>query len=211
MTFYDVAAPVYGFWAALTELKAHQQAVATLRECPIRNLLEVAVGTGTECAEVRADPALDRCVGVDFSMAMLKRARRRVEAPERKRALLCRADARALPFRDGSFDSLLNCYMIDLLPEADIPAVMQEFRRVLGPDGRLVLVTMAQQKPAFQRLWMGIYRHAPFLVGGCRPIDAAKWLREAGWQVERAEQISQLGFRRALMVARPSPPQRVEA
>ena len=54
-----------------------------------------------------------------------------------------------------------NCYMIDLLPEAEIPIVMREFRRVLRSDGCLVLVTMADQKPALQKLWMALYRHAP--------------------------------------------------
>ena len=211
MTFYDLAAPVYGVWAALTESKAHRRAVAALIECPIRNLLEVAVGTCTECAKIQADPTLDGCLVVDLSMAMLKRARRRLEAPRRKRALLCQADARALPFRAGSFDGLLNCYMIDLLSEADIPAVMQEFRRVLCPDGRLLLVPMARQKPIVQELWMWVFRHFPLLVGGCRPLDVAGWLRRSGWQLERQEQISQMGVRSELFVARPSPPQRAGA
>lgn len=203
MTFYDLAAPVYGFWAVLTETTAHQRALAVLREHTGRELLEVAVGTGTEYARLSADPASGRCVGVDLSMAMLKRARRRIRADYGRRALLCRTDARALPFRSGSFDTILNCYMIDLLPDGDIPVVMREFQRVLRAGGRLVLVTMGQQTPIVQRLWMALFHHFPLLVGGCRPIDAGRWLRGSGWKVERQEQVSQMGFRSELLLARP--------
>jgi ubiquinone/menaquinone biosynthesis C-methylase UbiE len=40
----------------------------------------------------------------------------------------------------------LNCYMLDLLLEAEIPIVLREFRRVLRPDGCLVLLIMADQR-----------------------------------------------------------------
>jgi len=203
MTFYDFAAPVYGIWAALVESRAHSLAKQAILARAGRDLLEVAVGTGTEWGRFLADSGFKRCVGVDLSMGMLKRARKQLTAAQNKDALLCQADARALPFRTASFDRLLNCYMIDLLPEAEIPIVMREFRRVLRADGHLVLVTMAEQKGAVQTIWMALYRRAPLLVGQCRPVDAAKWLRASGWQVEREEPVSQIGFRSSLIVARP--------
>ena len=203
MTFYDFAAPLYGIWAAAVETRANRLAWEALAAHPGRDLLEVAVGTAMESSRLAAGSTFRRFVGVDLSMGMLKRARRRLGAAPEKRAWLCQADARSLPFRAGSFDALINCYMIDLLPEAEIPIVMREFRRVLRSEGRLVLVTMAEQKPAFQRLWMTIYRHEPLVVGGCRPLDAAKWLKGSGWEVEREEEISQMGFRSAVVVARP--------
>jgi ubiquinone/menaquinone biosynthesis C-methylase UbiE len=163
--------------------------------------LEVAVGTGTECAKLATSGAFDICAGADLSAHMLKRARRRGAS-----LLLCRADARALPFRSGSFDDILNSYMIDLLAEDEIPAALSEFKRVLRSGGRLVLVTMGRQRPLLQRIWMMLYRCSPLLVGGCRPVDAAKWLEDTGWQIERCEQVSQMGFRSELLVVRASGP-----
>ncbi len=93
--------------------------------------------------------------------------------------------------------------MVDLFSESEIPIVLGEFQRVLRSDGRLVLLAMAEQKAVFQKLWMSLYRLAPVLVGNCRPIDTAQWLRKSGWEVEREERITQLGFRSALLVARP--------
>ena len=206
MTFYDFAAPVYGIWAALVETRAHRLAREALAAHPGRDLLEVAVGTGMEFSELAAGSGFRRLVGVELSMGMLKRAHRRRRAAPQRRTSLCQADARALPFRAKSFDSLLNCYMIDLLPETEIPIVMGEFRRVLRSDGCLVLVAMAEQRPALQRLWMTLYRRAPFLVGSCRPVDATKWLNGAVWELERKEEVSQRGFRSQMIVARPHIP-----
>jgi ubiquinone/menaquinone biosynthesis C-methylase UbiE len=207
MTFYDFVAPVYGIWAAILESRAHRLAREALATLQCGDLLEVATGTGTELGRLSAASVFRRSVGVDFSAGMLKRARKHLARNAAKSpAWLCQADARALPFRAESFDALLNCYMIDLLPEPEIPVAMREFRRVLRPGGRLVLVTMARQSPAVQRLWMALYRRAPLAVGGCRPLDAAKWLRESDWKLERQEQISQMGFRSELIVAQPLPP-----
>ncbi len=206
MTFYDFAAPVYGIWAAVLESRAHRLAGDALASHPGLDLLEVAVGTGTASSALPVVAAFRRCVGVDLSMGMLKRARRHFRSVREERTWLCQADARALPFRAGSFDALLNCYMIDLLPEPEISVALREFRRVLRPEGCLVLLLMAEQKPALQRLWMLLYRHAPLLVGGCRPVDAATWLNRSGWELERQEEISQRGFRSRLIVARPHAP-----
>ena len=201
MTVYDLLAPVYGAWTALFEVKAHRRAAALLGKSPCQHLLEVAVGTGTEFALLSTDPGRTVCVGVDLSAAMLAQARRKIEPGAR--AILCQADVRALPFRAASFDCLLSCYLIDLVPESDITVVLEEFARVLRPEGRLVLVVMAEQAPVVQQAWMMLFRHVPALVGGCRPIPAANWLRTCGWHVERQEQITQCGFRSELLLARP--------
>lgn len=177
--------------------------MAVLRGCPCENLLEVAVGTGTEFATLSAEPGRNLCVGVDLSAGMLKLTRRRIRRASGGRGLLCLADACALPFRAESFDCLLSCYMLDLLPGSNIPVVLREFHRVLRREGLLVLVVMGEQSPVVQQAWMTLFRHIPALVGGCRPIQAADWLRTLGWEIECQEQITQSGFRSAVLAARP--------
>ena len=94
--------------------------------------------------------------------------------------------------------------MIDLLPDNDIPIALGEFHRVLRPGGLLVLVVMGLQAWALQRTWMMLFRRIPALVGGCRPVEAAAWLRASGWNLETREHIVQSGFRSEILVARPS-------
>ncbi|MCP9234450.1 methyltransferase domain-containing protein [Lewinella sp. JB7] len=49
------------------------------------------------------------------------------------------ADAKDLPFPDGSLDLMLNTFLIDRLP--DLPAAFTEWRRVLKPGGRLITIS----------------------------------------------------------------------
>lgn len=82
-------------------------------------------------------------VGADLSATFLARAAEDGHA----RALASRftaADMRALPFRDGSFDAVVNLYSslgLFLDDREDINA-LAEMRRVLRPGGRLLVETM---------------------------------------------------------------------
>lgn len=203
MRVYDLLAPVYGAWSAVTESKAHDKALEILEGCGYRDFLEVAVGTGSELARMSAGRNSRTCIGIDLSFGMLKRAKRTIRRPRAGYCSLCQADARLLPFRSGSFDCLLNCYMLDLLPEREIPVVLCEFRRVLSPGGLLVLTSMARQSAILERPWMALYRLSPALVGGCRPVAAAAWLENTGWRIESRELIRQNGFRSEVLAARP--------
>jgi ubiquinone/menaquinone biosynthesis C-methylase UbiE len=81
-----------------------------------------------------------RVVGVDVSDSMLAEARRRAGANHPPRWV--RADYRRLPFRWAAFDTVLNLFTSFGFYGEDADArVLDEFRRVLRPGGRLVLDT----------------------------------------------------------------------
>jgi SAM-dependent methyltransferase len=71
-------------------------------------------------------------VGLDLSPEMAKLARARVDA-----ALV--ADLRRLPFASGQLGAVLALYSLIHVRRAEVPAVFEEFRRVLRPGGRLLL------------------------------------------------------------------------
>jgi len=71
--------------------------------------------------------------------------------------------------------------------------------------GLLVLAAMGEQAGVVQKVWMKLFCHVPELIGGCRPIHTAGWLRSAGWDVEYEEQVAQLGLRSEVLAARPQP------
>jgi ubiquinone/menaquinone biosynthesis C-methylase UbiE len=200
---YDVLAPFYGAWAELTETRARHRALELAKIQPGESVLEVAVGTGRLFSTLARAANLKRCVGVEVSSGMLRRARGRLDSEFRRACTLCRADAVELPFPGEMFDVLFNCYMLDLLPEADIARALEEFRRVLKSSGRLVLVVMAEQGKLLNTAWMGIYRHAPLFLGGCRPVALNPLLKETGWRVEVQEMLRQWRFRSLVFLARP--------
>jgi ubiquinone/menaquinone biosynthesis C-methylase UbiE len=202
--FYDRVAPVYGFWSGLFESRAAQQAYEVASLAGGERVLEVAVGGGEFHSVLAKTRGLRQCVGVDLSRPMLARARRRLEVSGSGPGNLCRASAVALPFGGGAFDILFNLYMIDLLLEEDVPGVLREFARVLRPEGRLILLSMARQAEWVNAIWTWLYRRSPVLVGGCRPVPVAEMLRQNGWSINLCEKISQGGFRSELVVAQVS-------
>ncbi|MFI6076113.1 class I SAM-dependent methyltransferase [Actinoplanes sp. NPDC051343] len=98
------------------------------------DVLEVAVGTGLNLGLY---PPGTRLTGVDLSPEMLARARSRsaaINAPIE----LKEADVEALPFGDGTFDTVVSTLAMCAVP--DERAAVLEMRRVLRPGGRLLLL-----------------------------------------------------------------------
>ncbi len=201
--FYERMAPLYDLWAELFETKARMRAEELLDIQKGETLLEAAIGPGRHFLKLAQKSPLKMSVGMDLSSRMLQLAHGRLQRSRRINIHLCRGNATSIPFRDGVFDKILNCYMLDLLQKEDLPLVLAEFKRVLKITGRLVVMNMAEQSPVFNRLWMSVYRHNPLLVGGCHPIEAIAWIEECGWQILQHEEIRQSGFRTELVSAKP--------
>lgn len=96
--------------------------------------LEVAVGTGLN---VPLYPDHVRLTGLDLSPEMLAIARRRVTDLDRE-VDLQEGDAHHLPFEDASFDAVVCTYSLCNIP--DPRQAVAEMKRVLRPQGRLILV-----------------------------------------------------------------------
>lgn len=114
-----------------------REAAAAALEKGARQVLDVATGTGKLAfALKRASPDC-AVTGVDFAAPMLELAR---EAALRRglEVEFAEADGTALPFQDGSFDAVTIAY--GLRNFTDVDAGLREFRRVLRPGGRLVVL-----------------------------------------------------------------------
>lgn len=72
----------------------------------------------------------------DFSPGMLVEARTAL-GPAAARFVLAEADAQALPLADESFDGVIAHHMLYHVP--DRPRAYAEFRRVLAPDGVVIV------------------------------------------------------------------------
>ena len=122
--------------------QAEEQALAAARlaGCPDGgDLLDVPCGFGRHSLPLAR--AGYRVTGVDRSQVLLDEAARRA-AGERGPKLV-RADYRELPFADASFDAALNLFTsLGYLGDEEDTRVLAEIRRVLRPEGRLVIETM---------------------------------------------------------------------
>jgi ubiquinone/menaquinone biosynthesis C-methylase UbiE len=191
---YSQTAFIYDLWGMLTETRARQKALEFAEIQNGESVLEVAVGTGLTFLEIlKANPDGEN-VGIDLTPAMLEKARRRASRSGTTHYQLDTGDAYALQFPDQRFDLLMNNYMFDLLPEKDFPVVLAEFKRVLKPGGRLVLVNMTRPERFYQQIWEGVYHLNPRWLGGCRGVLLYEHLGNAGFQNIKREFLSQFGF-----------------
>jgi ubiquinone/menaquinone biosynthesis C-methylase UbiE len=198
---YRRVAPVYDLWARLTEHRARARCLELAKVRDGESVLEVAVGTGLLFEQVVRNNPQGRTEGIDLTDSMLARAQTRVRGLPGAHHLAV-GDARRLDFEDSSFDLLINNYMFDLLPEHAFALVLNEFRRVLRPTGRVVLVNTALSDALPSRIWESLYRIDARLMGGCRGVSLAGTVVEVGFVVEHEERLSQLGFPSEILVAR---------
>jgi SAM-dependent methyltransferase len=71
---------------------------------------------------------------------MRESSRRKIQAAELTNVEVVEADAAALPFDDNTFDAVISASAIYTLP--DIPAALQEWRRVLKRGGLLAFSSL---------------------------------------------------------------------
>ena len=107
---------------------------------PEGRLLDIGTGTG-RVLELLA-PRVREGLGVDASKAMLALARARLSAPGLAHCAVRLADMYRLPLADRSFDTVV---LQMVLHHAEDPAgAVQEATRVLSPNGRLLVIDLAE-------------------------------------------------------------------
>ena len=159
-------------------------------------VFELGCGTGRLAHRLLRDelPAGVRYRGVDLSPTMVRLTRERIQPwADRADAILVDGSG-PLPAADDSHDRLIATYVFDLLAPSDAAAALDELRRIAGRDGLLCVAGLAPgaSVPArvVDRAWMAVWRRAPGVLGGCRPVSMAPLLADGGWRVEHRETIT---------------------
>jgi demethylmenaquinone methyltransferase / 2-methoxy-6-polyprenyl-1,4-benzoquinol methylase len=197
---FDEGAPAYEWVCRVMSLgtggQYRKQALRAAGLEPGMRVLDVATGTGLvlrPASELSGGRSLT--IGLDPSVGMLRECRKR------SAALLVQGRGEALPFRDEHFDMVSMGY--GLRHVADLHALFREYRRVLKPGGRVLLLEITQPATAFgrrlnraflgtlipgvARLWKGVAAAQMMeyfwdTVENCVPPDAIlSALRSAGF------------------------------
>ena len=184
---YNRRSWIYSKTVAEMERGYHQVAMEQARVQPGEKVLEVAVGPGFTLLELaRRVGAAHPVYGMDLSTSMLEMTRQRLAENGFTNFILKEGDCRCLPFEDNSFDVVYNGYMLDLMPEREMPTILSEYLRVLHPGGRMVLLNMSKpDEKEIPREWL--YRNLPaklvlYVMGSCRPVLMENLTRAAGFE-----------------------------
>lgn len=198
---YNKIAPVYDIWGKVTESRARSRALELAAIQDGQKVLEVAVGTGLAFYEVVKRNLHGNSIGIDLSEGMLEKAIKRLRAVKSDNYVLKKGSAFNLDIESNSIDVLINNYMFDLIPFNDMNKIIFEFRRVLKINGKLVLVNMTEGEKLSGRLYEGVYRFFPKLMGGCRGVKLEERLIQNGFDVITREYYQQMLFPSEVILA----------
>lgn len=153
-------------------------------------VLDVACGTGDLCRELQRNKF--RAIGFDLSPGMLAAAR--TSAP------LVLADALRLPVPDGHADGVTCGFALRNVES--VPALLDEFARVLRPGGRIALLETAEPSSPLLRVGHKLYFHrvVPMIGGLLSDRSAYSYLPRSTAYLPPPQQLLQLvrdrGFER---------------
>jgi ubiquinone/menaquinone biosynthesis C-methylase UbiE len=169
---YDIALNVGDFFYRGKLAQLRRRLATTLALKSGQRCLYTSIGTGADVpylAEQVPLPSIE-LVGLDLSMGMLKRCRKKLRALA-DISLLVQANAERLPFADRSFDVVLHVGGINFF---DHPALaVREMQRVAKP-GALILVADETEKVVTEN-----YQRSPFTRAYFK--DAATDFKPRSW------------------------------
>ncbi len=127
-------APVYDALFGSITTQGRKQAVEAANRVGGR-VLECGVGTGIALEHYGPQCTV---TGVDLSLDMLERARKRADRGLSHVNGILQMDAGRLAFPDATFDAVVAMYLITVVPDPE--AVMAELARVTRSGGEVILV-----------------------------------------------------------------------
>ncbi|EJN60631.1 class I SAM-dependent methyltransferase [Halogranum rubrum] len=147
-----------------------------LRSCEVpARVLDAGCGQGRPVLGRLSDRFT--AVGLDFSREQLRLATD--AAPS---AALVEGDLVALPFRDGVFDVVVAAHSIIHVPLDDYQTVLDEFARVLRPEGRLLLTEALEERRRTSSDWLDSDDEMAWEMAGME--TTRRQLRHAGFDSE---------------------------
>ena len=148
---------------------------------PGHRVLDVGCGTGALLAALAARVPGVALAGADPSEGMLAVARAKLAAFPRR--TLVRAEAAALPFPDGAFDRVVSTSVLHYL--SDPARALREARRLLAPEGRVVVVDWCADYASVRALDAVLRRTDPAHARTFTSDEVAGFFAAAGLRLGR--------------------------
>lgn len=169
-------------------------------------ILELGPGTGRALTEIarRIGPQ-GRALGVELAWGMCQAtADRLANEALADRAGVVAGDIAHLPLADGSQDAAFACFVLELIDTPELGTVLGEVRRVLGEEGRLVVV-MLDRVPGDLPTRAYELLHGLFPTHlDCRPLPPVETMARGGFEVEAVRRMRHWGLPVAVFEARPA-------
>jgi ubiquinone/menaquinone biosynthesis C-methylase UbiE len=178
------------FWG--TDIGLLYRAASVIGEQPDgAAVLDVPCGGGVALRGLRREQRV-RYVAADISEAMLERTGREAEGRGLRQVELRRADVEALPFADGEFDLCVSFTGLHCFPHPR--RAIGELGRVVRPGGRLSASAVLTDGGLRFQPMLAAGRAARLMGPSLSGSQAARWLRDAGFEDVQLVRSGALGY-----------------
>lgn len=200
---YDRMSRWYDLFAA-SEKKFTETGLQLLDVKASERVLEIGFGTGHSLATLAQKVGVTGlAVGVELSHGMIAVARKRLWAKDLERsAQMIQGDGTLLSFADNSFDVVFLSFTLELFGETEISIVLGECHRILEPEGRLGVVSLAKRDVLACRLYEWGHVRWPAILD-CRPIELGKFLEAGRFRVQAAKLQTMWGLPVEIALSKP--------
>ncbi len=144
---YQRIAPLYDLLDAPFEGRRYRPLRRMLFEGLSGQLLDAGIGTGRNCEFYPPEAVV---TGIDFSPAMLERARARCPTLA-SGGRLHEMDVTALTFPTASFDAAVSSFLFCVLPDNQQVPALRELGRVVRPGGLIRLLEYVRPQGRLRR------------------------------------------------------------
>jgi SAM-dependent methyltransferase/predicted DsbA family dithiol-disulfide isomerase len=144
-------------------------------------VLDIGSGSGTDVlyASLKVGPS-GRVFGVDFTPAMIAKARGNIERMGTRNVSILEGEATRIPLPAASVDVVTSNGVLNLVP--DKPAAFREIARVLKPGGRLQLSDIVVQEDVGAVCGLNPQLWADCIGGAAVEAEYLETIRSAGFE-----------------------------
>ena len=193
--YYSRLSSIYDLLAA-SEKKFINRGLELLIPVSGETILEIGFGTGHAQLVIGETVKTGLSAGVDLSEGMCRVAQKKAAtAGISDRVCLIRNNSLPIPFAEGVMDGIFSSFTLELFDTPQIPEVLKEFKRVLKPGGRLVVVSLSKDQPLpwMGRLYERLHTTYPRVLD-CRPIPVQSIISKGGFEINQARELSMWGI-----------------
>lgn len=147
---------------------------------PGDTVLDLGSGAGNDCFVARAETGAEgKVIGVDFTPAMIKKARENAEKLRFNNVEFREGDIEDLPVNDASVDVVVSNCVLNLVP--DKHRVFAEIQRVLRPGGHFSISDVVLRGALPAPLLQVAELYAGCVAGAIQADDYLEAIRSAGF------------------------------
>jgi len=186
---YDLTSNCYHLIMGVFEIKPNMDALELADIKRDEKILDVGFGTGWVLEKmIKLINPIQKIHGIDFSQGMIQIVRENLKKKFLdNRVIIVKGNVLNLPYKNESFHVIFASFILDLQRIADFNKLLVEIKRVLKPNGRIILTSMTKEGNGLSKIarcfYDWFYPFWPTIFGyraSSRPIYVNEEIKKAG-------------------------------